>query len=447
MNFDIQALIEENFRLRKQVEELSEELNRIKNQSSKNSSKPPSQDNKKNRDQLKNKGGAQPGHKAHHRQLISDEEVDLVQRIDCSSCPTCKTTRIQKLGRQSLFQYVDLLKGCIFVTNFKRENYYCLSCRKKFIASLPRGVGKSPFGPGLHALVSVLTGRYHISKKDIPSLMFDVFRFKMSSGVVSKIESRTSSVLKPVQEEIKREIQSNQECVYVDETPWRHACRNTYAWQASTKTLTLCEIHFRRNKEARDQLLGKGFHKALVSDRYVVYRNLDLPHQYCLAHIFRNFKSFAERRLEVRLIGSNLCEELNAVFRQWRLYQKGEISKEQLKSRCGYRRQKLKEWLKSGYLSESKRLRSFCKVLLEDYDCLWTFLRIPGLEPTNNLAERDLRPLVLWRKKSLGTKGTGGLEFVSTMSSIIQTLKKQSRHLLQFVIDAFLGLNPSAIKA
>ena len=80
-----------------------------------------------------------------------------------------------------------------------------------------------------------------------------------------------------------------------------------------------------------------------------------------------------------------------------------------------------------------------CDSLLENYDKLWTFTRILGMEPTNNLAERDLRKLVIWRRKSYGTRSERGKNFVERVTSIAQTLKKQSRSILAFIQEAVVS--------
>ena len=89
------------------------------------------------------------------------------------------------------------------------------------------------------------------------------------------------------------------------------------------------------------------------------------------------------------------------------------------------------------------RLSRFCWKLLGDFDGMWTFLRVPGMEPTNNQAERDLRPMVLWRKKSLGTNGPGGVRFVTVVGSIVQTLKKQRQSVFRFLCEALDRASPN----
>ena len=71
--------------------------------------------------------------------------------------------------------------------------------------------------------------------------------------------------------------------------------------------------------------------------------------------------------------------------------------------------------------------------LLDSFDKLWTFTRIPRMEPTNNLAERDLRKLVVWRRKSYGTRSDRGKKFVERITTVAQALKRQSQGVLIFI--------------
>jgi len=70
---------------------------------------------------------------------------------------------------------------------------------------------------------------------------------------------------------------------------------------------------------------------------------------------------------------------------------------------------------------------------------LFTFVGVPGLEPTNNAAERALRPAVLWRKGSWGTHSPEGSRFVERMLTVVATLKQQQRHVLEFLTDSCEG--------
>ncbi len=83
-----------------------------------------------------------------------------------------------------------------------------------------------------------------------------------------------------------------------------------------------------------------------------------------------------------------------------------------------------------------EKARGFCRDLLNTWPALWTFVAIAGVEPTNNAAERALRPAVLWRKGCFGTQSTAGSRFAEQMLSVSATCQQQNRHLLTFLTES-----------
>jgi len=90
-----------------------------------------------------------------------------------------------------------------------------------------------------------------------------------------------------------------------------------------------------------------------------------------------------------------------------------------------------------------------CGNLLDSWPALWTFAYVDGVEPTNNAAERALRPAVLWRKGSFGTQSDAGSRFVERIMTVAATCKQQGRSLLDFLVAAStatrLGLPPPSL--
>jgi transposase len=77
--------------------------------------------------------------------------------------------------------------------------------------------------------------------------------------------------------------------------------------------------------------------------------------------------------------------------------------------------------------------------LLKQWESLWTFVRLEGVEPTNNAAEQAVRPGVLWRKNSFGNQGTMGRAFVERMLSVVGSLRLQGRKVLGYLEEAIRG--------
>ena len=77
-----------------------------------------------------------------------------------------------------------------------------------------------------------------------------------------------------------------------------------------------------------------------------------------------------------------------------------------------------------------------CRQILKVQPALWTFVHHPSLEPTNNAAEQALRPAVIWRRLSFGSKSQGGSEFVARMLTVTTSLRAQNRSVLDFLTQA-----------
>jgi transposase len=74
-----------------------------------------------------------------------------------------------------------------------------------------------------------------------------------------------------------------------------------------------------------------------------------------------------------------------------------------------------------------------CSELRRLWDCLWTFTRVAGVEPTNNAAARALRHAVIWRRISGGTDSAAGSRYVERMLSVVATCRQQKRSVLEYL--------------
>jgi transposase len=95
--------------------------------------------------------------------------------------------------------------------------------------------------------------------------------------------------------------------------------------------------------------------------------------------------------------------------------------------------------LEAGLACPVAKAARFCRNLLEVYPALWTFARVEGVEPTNNRAERTLRPAVLWRKISFGNQSEAGCRFTERILTTVQTLRLQKRHVLTYLREALIA--------
>lgn len=443
MNPTDEQLLEENRRLREEnrqlkarivaLEALILDLQERLNLNSKNSSKPPSTDQKPPHTLLK-KGGAQEGHPGHFRALTTPQKVVESKPEKCSRCG-CTHLRIDKPW---IFQQIELppLKMCI--TEYRCFRAVCQNCKHRHAAELPPGIEPSAFGPRLSAAITLLTGVYHLSKRKAKALLSTLFNTQISVGSVSNIEGRMTAGLQEAHEKIRKEVVKSPEIKCIDETRWRQEASNRTVWIISTKKGAYYSILPSRGRKALQEILRCKLKAPVITDRYAVYRFQ--RHQWCLAHLRRDFKCISERTGPDGPLGHQLLFELHDVF----TIQKAGYEEKQRYQRLYYRRRRIEGLLQEAEVQGSPALQSLAGRLLDNYEKLWLFSHEEQVEPTNNLAERDLRPLVIWRKVNQQTWSDRGSRFMERIMSLALMLKRQGRDVLAFLTGIYAGrFNPA----
>jgi transposase len=415
------------------LEEIADLKEKLK-LNSKNSSKPPSTDQKSNTANKDRK--IRKSRKGISRTAYPPERVD--KSIDCTleNCPHCGSQSIESTETPEALQQAELPDVCAIITEYLLHKYRCNGCGKRSVADLPSGVPDSAFGPRLMGLFATLTGVLHVAKREAIQLIKDLYNIDIGLGSAPNIEERVAKALDPVYRRIHNLVVEGAFSKHFDETTWRNSGKRHYAWVASCSMAAFFKLHTNRSRDAFEDLVGKkatGFEA--VTDRYPVYAKIGKFHQYCLAHIIRDFRRYAERDGPDGKIGEALAHEFARVCGTHRDYREGEISLKQRNVRIGYRKRQVEFWLNEGFANGSDKLSGLCENLLDDFHKLWTFTRIQGMEPTNNLAERDLRKLVIWRKKSFGTRSDRGQRFVERITSVAETVKRHGQNVLRFIQD------------
>jgi transposase len=128
----------------------------------------------------------------------------------------------------------------------------------------------------------------------------------------------------------------------------------------------------------------------------------------------------------------------------WHQVRDGTLTHAQFRSLLAPLRRQVARLLKAGQTCGVAKTEGVCRERLKVYDALWTFVRVAGVEPTNNAAERAIRPGVLWRTGSFGTQSADGSRFVEAMMTVVATLKQQHRNVLAYLTEvgqaAYLGV-------
>ena len=135
-------------------------------------------------------------------------------------------------------------------------------------------------------------------------------------------------------------------------------------------------------------------------------------------------------------IGEALQAQARQMFHWWHRVRDGTLAQPTFASYMWPVRREVERLLDAGQRCGVPKTEGTCRALLKLRQALWTFVRHDGVEPTNNAAERAIRPGVLWRKGSFGTQCAEGSRFVEAMMTVVATLKQQHRNVLDYVTAA-----------
>jgi transposase len=211
---------------------------------------------------------------------------------------------------------------------------------------------------------------------------------------------------------------------------------------ACNETASLFKIFDNRAQSSAKALIRKNYKGMAITDRYSAYGFLSSSQrQYCWAHLKRDFVRISEK-LDPKeaYIGECLSQAQRRIF-YW--YEQLKCGKK-LYARLFLIRQikRFYGYLKKGIQLTGTRTARFCAKLLRERKSLWHFLKKTTIDPTNNLAERNLRHAVLWRKKTFGTRSKRGNRFVERMLTVMMTAKQLGKNLIHELCDQ-LKLNKS----
>lgn len=434
------ALLEEQVR---QLKELVETLQAKLSENSRNSGRPPSSDGpgarktcsgKKSKTGVnRRKRGGQKGHKGHHRALLPADKVDHVVDLYPPACGHCDAALpvVEDTAPQR-HQVTELPEPKPEVTEYRCHAVDC-TCGHRTRASLGR-LGDSSFGPRLSAIIALLTGVYHLSRRTTQKATQELFGVDISLGGLSAIERRVSDTLESSVDEAWAKAQAAK-VKYTDGTTWLEAGVTMQLWTIATACTTVFKVLTEATARALRPLFGKRV-GVMVSDRATAlyFWAMD-ARQICWSHLLRRFVSFSQRAGPTAEHGQRLLDYTSLIFEYWHAYKDGHISRTKLIERMRPVRRDFEAELEKAASQNIKGLSGSCFDILHHRKALWTFVDEDDVEPTNNHAEQELRAFVLWRKRSFGAQSKRGHVFAERIMTIAHTSRKQKRSVLAFLTE------------
>ncbi len=409
-------------------------------QDSNNSNKPPSSD-PPNAKQAKKKlrgrrRGGQKGHPVSRRELLPPEQVDEVVDLFPTECESCWKPLSQVPDRFcKRYQLTELKPLAVHTTEWRRHAVVCLCCEYKTRAKYdPDVIPRLSFGPRLMAVVALLTGVYHLSRRQTVRLLRELLGVRMSLGSVSAIEKRVSEAVEPAVDEAM-ESARGAAVKHADGTTWLRSGTLLSLWVVATTAVTVFGVLPNGQMATlRDELFGR-VRGILVSDRATALKFWAMHRrQICWAHLIRKFVSYSQRDGPAGKLGEELLEYTSLMFEYWSLLGEGQLSRAIFIERMAPVRLQVEALLERAVGLEELGISGSCADILQHREALWTFVLHAGVEPTNNHAERELRGLVMWRRRSFGSQSERGTRFAARMMTVAHTARKQGREILDFLV-------------
>ena len=412
-------------------------------QNSSNSSRPPSSDGPGTKRQPKKPTGRRPGgqfgHKKHERVLLAPEQVRRFVDVVPEECRGCQRQLKGEDKTPRRHQVVEVPPLSAVVTEYRCHALRCTGCGAVTRGEVPAHA-RSVFGDRLTALASLLVGKYRLSKRLVKDALSDVVGVELSVGSVSNLEGEMSQALAPAAAEALAFIQEA-EAVNADETGFvqgREGSRAGRAWLWVVATALVVVFHIARSRggQVARHLLGEDFAGILTTDRWSAYGFVDEgQRQLCWAHLTRDFQGFIDRGGEGERIGRELMRERHCFFKWYRRVREGTLAREAFEKRMRGVERRVGQLLREAAVRAEKKTAGMAREILRLEKCLWTFVDVPELEPTNNFGERCIRHAVMYRKTSFGTQSEEGSRFVERIFTATTTLKLQNRDVLAFLTE------------
>ena len=318
------------------------------------------------------------------------------------------------------------------ITEYQGHARTCPSCGLRTRAEIPLEIQAHTLGPNLAAALSYLSGRCHDSKRNVQEIAETVFAVPLALGTVSKLEQEMSAALEEPHAQALAAVRAAA-FKNVDETGWAKGGKLCWLWVAATVSVVVFRIHARRGRRGLKALLG-ALGGIIGSDRWGAYAQLPLQQrQICWAHLKRDFQKLSDLGTAAQALGRTGRRVAREVFAVWKDFKDGQLDRAALQERLQPVRMRFQKTLQRGSQGADKKTKRFCRRVLKVYDALWTFAAVEGVEPTNNHAERMLRPAVLWRKGSFGNHSAAGCRFTERILTTVHTLRLQKRPILDYL--------------
>jgi len=431
--------------LQAEVQRLREEIACLKKNSS-NSSKPPSSDivkpvkitTGKGRKRKRKRGG-QAGHAKHERALFSEDQIDQTFEYELAEGDAAG---LVPLDDWHVVQQIELVERPFEIIEHRARKYRDPRTGRMVLAPLPPEVAAGGLvGSKLSALIAYQKSACHMSYATIQTFLRDVFGLSLSTGQLAKVVQKASAALAGSYDELAGAL-AEQAYLGIDETGHPENGANLWTWCFRADDFAVFHIDPSRGSAVLKEVLGETFGGIIGCDYYSAYRaylkDADATVQFCMAHLIREIRFLAEH-------GNRWTSAWARKLLGWLKKLFATLHRADRLTAAGFAR--AMDRIRRGFLAIARRPPGYSeaqplakrfrnKKMAETY---FTFLTSPNVEPTNNRTERALRPVVIDRRITQGTRGESGRRWCERAWTVLTTCRDQGRSAFEFLHHAILA--------
>ena len=374
----------------------------------------------------KKKRGAPVGHPGWYRK--TPEEYDWAVDVAAPKrCPHCDgTVRVFEEGTTIEHLQEDIIDGCYRVVLYRHEAARCEDCGKLVQKA---GVGEilnSRIGPHLRSKAIYLRNVIGISYRKIPQAIEELFKITFTPAALIGFETMLADKAKPIVDDIAKKLGSSDNAVHADETYWTLNGERAYYWVHCDASFAHFQFDTSRSGQVSRDVLGEHFTGTLVTDCYAGYEaHVAGAKQKCQAHLARTARDWQKLTTadsaDFRFFDA-IREFVRTGCEFHRLRKSCELTQAQQTTQKLWLRERLQQLIVFPVTHE-KAVTLQKRILKHQHEWL-VFLDNPLVPPTNNMAERALRPLVVLRKITFGHRSHAGAVRMSRLMTVAETAKR-----------------------
>jgi hypothetical protein len=369
--------------------------------------------------------GPPVGHKGTSRK--KPEKVDRTVVLKLDACPYCDG-EISELEQTRERYTEDIVPLTLFVTRYIIKQGYCKKCGKIVYPEVPEVIDNCHFG--LHFLLYITYLRYVMNLPDnkITTLLNDIYDAKVSEGTIVEYLKRAAQIFGDEYERIKEQMKELKNCHY-DDTGQRVNGMNRWLWIFISNEVMLYYTSKSRSKKVVVEILGDDYDGVTVQDFYPSYDKAPGLKQKCWSHLITDARDLAEKK-KPPPDAKEFHEGLQQIYKDAKEAVKQLSTEEERSSVYAAFVDRLKIFATRGW--QHYDVKRLAKRALKYSSELFTFILMPGVEPTNNCAERALRPCVVQNKIWGCHRTDAGAKNRDILMSVIGTMKLQGKSILSF---------------